>query len=129
MFSLDEINIPSYKVTFTRWRKGSPEELSEDEVDQTTEPPVGEILESNFNIPCCSSLDTTIYELLDDEVVTTTSIPFEVTEDTTDENPVVTEALGEDTNCIMRENINSCNIYLCRWLKNMLSLGFPCYRQ
>ena len=74
------MNIPNYKVTFTSWRKGSPEELSENEVDQTTEPPVGEFLESNINIPRCSSLETTIYELLllDDEVVTTTSIPFGV---------------------------------------------------
>ena len=46
-----------------------------------------------------------------------------------EENLVLTDGIEEDNNCIMRENINSCNIYLCRWLKNMLSIGFPCYKQ
>ena len=31
-------------------------------------------------------------------------------------------------NCPMRENLNSCDIYLCRIFRNMLALPFPdCY--
>ena len=44
-FSSDEIKTPNYKVSFTRWRKGSPEEFSENEPDQSTEPPLGKLRE------------------------------------------------------------------------------------
>ena len=33
-------------------------------------------------------------------------------------------------NCPMKENLNSCDIYLCRIFRNMLALPFPdCYAQ
>ena len=38
-----------------------------------------------------------------------------------------TENVAEEVNCPMRENIQGCNIYLCRVMKNILSIGFPCY--
>ena len=42
-FSSDEIKTPNYKISFTRWRKGSPEDFPENELDQTTEPPLGKL--------------------------------------------------------------------------------------
>ena len=73
-----------------------------------------------------------MFDIIDEDfftTTTTTSIPLGVaTEVYKEDNLILTEAVEED-NCIMRENINSCDIYLCRWLKNMLSLGFPCYIQ
>ena len=41
---------------------------------------------------------------------------------------IVTDAT-DINDCPMRENIQNCRIYLCRVIKNIMSIGFPCYSQ
>ena len=43
--------------------------------------------------------------------------------------PLIADNLLVDNNCPMRENFQQCKIYLCKVVKNIMSIGFPCYSQ
>ena len=43
--------------------------------------------------------------------------------------PLIADNSPDENNCPMRENIQNCRIYLCKVVKNIMSIGFPCYSQ
>merc|ERR1712032_853554 len=90
-----------------------PEPGYEEEVE-TPPPEMDNIIEDS---PSVTTIPLSIDTIEEEDIFTSTA-------DTIPENSLPTDNLLVD-NCPMRENFQQCKIYLCKVVKNIMSIGFP----
>ena len=103
------------------------------EMMETPPPEIDNIIED----PPVTSIPLSI-DIIKEEILTTTNTIAENSQPTGEHLILFllvivillfADNLLDDNICPMRENIQNCRIYLCRVVKNIMSIGFPCYSQ